>query len=95
MEQSPKSKQTGDASRDQSGDLVIEPLQPERASQTVVAIERRLAALQIALATDLNLLKREIFQRLGVVEDALEVLARELARKRCAEDEEAGSANVR
>ena len=72
---------------------MIEPLKPKRVSRTVAEIERRLAALQVALATDLDLLKREIIERLGAVENALEVMARELARKSNKEREDEGGSD--
>lgn len=62
-------------------DWAVEPLKPKRASRTVRETERLLAALQLAISTDLDVVRREILRRLGAIEISVEVIARELGRR--------------
>ncbi len=76
-----------------TGDLVIEPLRPKRVSGTLRETERLLAALQVAVSTDLDLAKREILERIAAVETSVEAIAREMARRNDRDNAQAGGSD--
>lgn len=59
----------------------VEPLKPKRTPRTLKEIERLLAGLHIAIATDLDVAKREILQRIAAVETSVEAIARNMTRR--------------
>lgn len=69
----------GQAAPEHGGGYSVEPLKPKRPSRTVKEVEALLAALQVAISTDLNSAKQEILERIGAVETSVELIARELA----------------
>lgn len=64
------------------GGYTVEPLKPKRPSRTVKEVEALLAALQVAISTDMNSAKKEILDRIGAVETSVELIARELANRK-------------
>lgn len=81
MDSNTQPQMGGDRLFPESGDqLTVEPLRP-KPSRRAKELERLFEGLRYALATDLDLAKQEVLQKIREVSTSVDLIAQELAQE--------------